>query len=346
MLNLFAPSLLIIGLLPIITNAKSLDILSLKNTTLEVQLTPQAGGRINALHLKGKANFFKVGATFTHPPQVEISADTEHIDYFGHIVWVGPQSQWWRRQKLNMPRFNASAVWPPDPYLAFADNQVINASATDIELRGVPSPVSGMRIDKHIALSAKVANRVDLHATAINISDSEQAWDLWFNTRVLGDSLIVVPVKNDEDVRFESFADKDTGPISISATADLLLFNGADFNHDKAFNKGKVYIQPAQGWMAAFRQGQLFIVTFVLQDKSSIHPQQGQIELYASYNYASPAEGLIEMEFHTPFKHLAQGEKMHGAAHWYLFDYTSQLTEAEALVLLEQKISWIKGLED
>jgi hypothetical protein len=324
--------------------AEPFPMLQLHNSTLQLNLTPSLGGRVIGFNLRDKSNFLKIGDAFNQAIQAHVSANAESIDYFGHIVWLGPQSQWWQKQRLNQTRFTAGAQWPPDPYVIFADNKLLTHSATEISLQGKASPISGMQLNKRFYLHAEIDNLVSQAINAINISKSEQAWDIWFNTRVSADTHIVVPVADFSDVRISSFEDQDNGPVSVNLESQLLNIDITTFSRDKTKHKGKIFIQPSQGWLAGYKQGQLFIIQFPLLAANLIHPEQGQVEVYVAHQQAAEDKGLIEMELHTAFQHLAPGQSMRGQSNWFMFDYPQDASQQQILAILQTKIQWINNL--
>jgi hypothetical protein len=148
-----------------------------------------------------------------------------------------------------------------------------------------------------------------LEVEATNTREAPVAWDIWFNTRVGPESDLLVPVGGHaESFRLETFEgnpvsadpdDLERGYFSFAAGDDV---------------KAKAFIQPAAGWLAAFSQGQLFVIEFDLQPREAIHPDQGQVELYLDSN---PESGLLELEVHAPFRTLAPGERMSARERWH-----------------------------
>ncbi|CEJ48841.1 exported hypothetical protein [Xanthomonas citri pv. bilvae] len=81
-------------------DAAAVERLQLKTNAIELSVTPAFGGRVLSFNLRGQANVLKLGAAVEQQPAPEVSATAGDIAYFGHDVWVGPQSQWWLHQQL------------------------------------------------------------------------------------------------------------------------------------------------------------------------------------------------------------------------------------------------------
>lgn len=292
----------------------------LSNEVLELSLTPAFGGRVLSFNLRGQPNVLKVGTAVERLPAPVVSATAGDVPYLGHDVWVGPQSQWWVHQQVNPQRQAAAAVWPPDPYLSLATTRVVTHGPSRASLQGVPSPVTGVQLGKHIALSGTRADTVELRATARNIRKQAIAWDLWFNTRVAASTRVFVPVASTADVRVQPAAEPGTTAPTFSHHAGVLALR-ADARHDGLIQRGKLLLQPSAGWMAGFAGTQVLVIRFAHQPLASIHPEQGQVELYLDAPPQHPEQGLLEMEVHAPYRQLAPGAQMQAQEQWTVLPY-------------------------
>ena len=297
----------------------------LSNGTVTVDVTPDIGGRILAAGLIQQPNFLRVGSAVASNPNPAVTSIANNIAYLGHETWVGPQSQWWTHQLVNPERRAAKAVWPPDPFLVLAKNTLQEKNTQKVIMQGASSPVSGVAMQKTFSLVDGKPNQIRLDVTAQNIRDSKVAWDIWFNTRVPHTTHVYVPVASMDDVRVEHFTDETYGPLEHTINEGLFaLENNSPEAHQG--RKGKVFIQPSQGWMAAFRDQQVLIIQFALQPKNAIHPEQGQIELYQEFLNAHAEEGLLELEVHAPYKTLKPREAMSATEIWSFLPYTGEQT--------------------
>ena len=311
------------------------------NGTVAIEITPDIGGRVLSASLVGQPNFLRVGPAVISDPNPQVTPESNNIGYLGHETWVGPQSQWWVHQLLNPRRAAAKAVWPPDPFLILAKNTVQEKNAQQVTLESPNSPISGVVMQKTFSLVEAKPNQIRLDVTAQNIRDSNVAWDIWFNTRVPHTTNVYVPIASMKDVRIEHFTDATYGPLEHNFSEGFFaLENFSPSTHQG--RKGKVFIQPSQGWMAAFRDQQLLVIQFTLQPKSAIHPEQGQIELYQEFLNKSPEEGLLELEVHAPYKTLKPRDTMSATEVWTLLPYKNEQTPAAQRAflreLLEQSI--------
>lgn len=307
----------------------------LDNGTVAVEITPDIGGRLLSAHLSGQPNFLKIGAAVTTEPDPLVTPEANNIGYLGHEIWVGPQSQWWTQQLLNDERRAKKAVWPPDPFLILAKNKIAEKKTQQVILRSPASPISGVAIKKTYALVDDNPNQIQLNVEATNIRDTKVSWDIWFNTRVPYSSHVYVPVAKENDARIEHFSDATYDGLTHNFSDGIFALENSN-SAQKQGRKGKIFIQPSQGWMAAFRDKQLLIIQFNLRPKSAIHPEQGQIELYQEFLNAEPAEGLLELEVHAPYKTLQPGVSMSAAETWTLLPYDGPATRAAHITFLKQ----------
>ena len=297
----------------------------LENEYLSYSVTPALGGRGLAFAVPGYSNLLLVGQEVMTSPEPVIAADGENYPYLGHIVWIGPQIDWWRHQSLNAERRDAGAVWPPDPYTVLVENKVVFRDETALELAAPASPVTGLQLNKRYQLDGDtLVHQVE----ATNTRSEPVAWDIWFNTRVRSDAHVFVPVRDFEnDFRLETFE----GDEAV-ADVERMQVGYFDFKRGGSF-KAKAFIQPSAGWIAAFSAGQLFVIEFELQAKEAIHSSQGQVELYLDTN---PESGLLELEVHAPYMTLKPGEAMAAAERWHAWPSDAS-TLAEQLAELRRR---------
>lgn len=312
--------------------------LSLHTDALTLELTPALGGRGLGFARHGHANVLKVGSVVTEQPTPRVDAQADDIAYLGHDVWLGPQSSWWRDQDLNLARREAGANWPPDPWLSFATTRVLAQSERQVELEGVISPVTGVRLRKTFTVVPDRDDSVDVAVTATNNRDRPLTRDLWFNTRTFADAVVYVPVESARDVRVAADGDPRRAPLQPTIDDGLLRLQREPIPADMDGRRGKIFIQPARGWLAAFVKQQLFLIRFPLQARSAIHPEQGQVELYHD-DRRDVAEGLLELEVHAPLRTLAPGESMQASERWTLLAYSGAATASEQRAFLCGEVS-------
>lgn len=310
----------------------------LENDRVILEATPSFGGRLLSFSRKGQKNLLKLGEPVITRPEPEVTAMADHIDYLGHSVWVGPQNEWWEHQSLNPTRKASGSSWPPDPFLVFGKNTLIESTDSTLVLEGMPSPVSGVQLRKTFRLldADENGHDVELEVAATNIRDRDLAWDIWFNTRLHPSARVYVPVASPDDFWLNQLDNNNTGPLLHSLAEGVFSLDLKAPSQGKTGRKGKAFIQPSQGWMAAFTQGQVFIISFPLQPRSAIHPQQGQVELFLDYRPDTPAEGLLEMELHAPYRRLAPGETMQAKEYWRVLRYSGP----------DQRAAHVKFLRD
>lgn len=313
------------------TKATDVERIRLQSIDVVIDVTPALGGRVLHVGRIGLPNLIKTGEPVALEPAPAVSAEADDIGYLGHDVWLGPQSGWWSDQQVNPARRAAKAVWPPDPYLAFAQTRVVVRSPDRLVLEGADSPVTGVRLLKSFAFDPTDPATVVVTATARNIRDRPLARDLWFNTRTSAATRVYVPVADTRDVRVEGAK----GAVP-SWRIDAGVFAFLPPPPGTAMRRGKLLLDPSAGWMAGFAQGQAFVIRFDLQPREAIHPEHGQVELYLDHAGDLQA-GLLEMEVHAPFRTLASGEAMQARERWTVLPYDGPETpEAQVAFLCER----------
>ena len=304
----------------------------LDNGRVRAVVTDAIGGRLLSFSLAGQPNFLRTDDT-AGDPSAPADAATGNVAWLGHEVWAGPQKQWWVHQDVNPARKAAHAPWPPDPWLSLTKYTLVEAGAAAVALRSPASPVNGLQLSKRYALVPGKPNSLCLEVSGVNRRDRQVAWDIWFNTRVHAPTHVYVPVAAEGDVRIEPRTPVD-GFAPLRHTLAERVFSLAHPAAGQTPRRGKVFLQPAAGWMAGFHGAQAFIVEFPLQPRAAIHPDQGQIELYNEIHPGQPGKGLLEMEVHAPFRTLAPGARMAASEQWTLLPYDGPATRAGHLAFL------------
>ncbi|WP_250459315.1 DUF4380 domain-containing protein [Microbulbifer litoralis] len=299
-------------------DAQQIEAHTLENDKLSYRFTPQIGGRGLGFSTAGGENLLKVGAAVREVPAPQATAEAGFVPYFGHIVWPGPQGDWWKQQTLNAGRREAAAVWPPDPFTVLAASKLIKLTETEAEMVSPVSPVTGLQLTKRYRLDGDTLQH---QVQAVNRRDEPVRWDIWFNTRVSPDARLYVPVRDfDGDLRLEKFPEMSAVAQADKNKRQLGLFDFARGENVKA----KAFIEPAAGWIAAFDRGQLFLIEFEQQPRESIHPEQGQVEVYLEQDPDKPGSGVMELEVHAPYRELAPGESMAAEENWRALAYTGE----------------------
>jgi hypothetical protein len=193
-----------------------------------------------------------------------------------------------------------------------------------------------VELRKRYALVEGKPNSLRLDVAATNRRGAAVAWDIWFNTRAHADTAVYVPVAARADVRIEAADGGRPAPRYLLEQGIFALDIPAPGAADAA-RKGKVFLQPAQGWMAGFRAGQVLVIQFAHQPRSAIHPDQGQVELYHDFQPGRPDEGILEMEVHAPYRQLAPGQSMQAQELWTILPYDGPDTRAGHLAFLRTK---------
>ena len=312
--------------------AAEVERIRVQSTDVVLEVTPALGGRVLHVGRIGHPNLIRIGEPVASQPMPAVSGDADDIGYLGHDVWLGPQSGWWSDQQVNPSRRAAKAVWPPDPYLAFAQTQVVARSPERLVLEGIDSPVTGVRLLKSFAFDPADPSTLVVTATARNIRDRPVARDVWFNTRTSAATRVYVPVADVRDVRVEG----EDGVVP-AWRIERGVFSFQPATPAMTLRRGKVFLQPSAGWMAGFAQGQVLVIRFEHQPRAAIHPEHGQVELYLDHARDVQA-GLLEMEVHAPFRTLAGGEAMQARERWTVLSYDGPETQEAQMAFLCERL--------
>lgn len=319
--------------------AQSGDLIFLRNDHIEVGVLPEVGGRVVLLRKPGLNNILKSDARLWEDAgkqKPEISAFSDFEAFNGHIVWIGPQSEWWIHQDLNKNRRIQKAVWPPDPYLIYGKFDVIAQSDTMIKMAGPESPVSGVRLYKEITIDS--TGIVTFTATAENIRAENISWDLWMNTRLDGFSQCWVPIEENGVLDLVKSDHEKTEATPYKISDGFFTYLPAIPQKPKKEQVQEAHLNPSKGFMIGFDERQMVIIRFEKIGQNVIHPNHGMVELY-SYIDDTGDETLLELELHGAYRTLEPGETMSLTETWQVFPYNGN-------PIAEEQIEFIRKVKD
>ena len=281
----------------------------------------EVGGRIVYISHKGSDNLLKSNPELWNEDpsdRPEIGPEAGWKAYNGHIVWVGPQSEWWTRQDLNKARKEKRSGWPPDPYLVYGNYEIIEKKDNSVKLSGPESKISGLKLTKFIEI--KQDGSLYFEVEAVNTRRVAVEWDLWLNTRVNGYTLAYVEVDSEADVRIPSHRRKTNDSVRWAICKDYFYYLPEPPPDNVAQRNSKAFITPSNNYINAFFDKYLLRIEIPEVDPEEIHPDQGVVEIYNSTT-GNPENALMELEFHTPYRLLQPGESMKTWEKWQIFRY-------------------------
>jgi hypothetical protein len=285
--------------------------ITLSNAKIEVGIAPELGGRIVFLRKPGtEGMLLSDPKIWTDPSFVapEILETPEFYPFNGIILWVGPQSEFWKNQSWNLKLKERNANWPPDPFGEYGRFEVVKQEKDFIEMLGLESPVTGLQLRKTFRITSE--GKVELGFTATNHRSEPVTCDLWVNVRVNCHAKASVKVKSMDDVRIESTSVRTREALATSFENGIFSVLPEMPSQDKRTRTGKVFIYPEIPEIVATYKGERMTIRFDKVPKEQIHPEQGAIELYSNIaDVPNPDSELLELEFHGPYGTLLPGEK-------------------------------------
>jgi hypothetical protein len=315
----------------------NVNMIELTDGFLSVGILPMAGGRIVSLRREDGCNLLKSDpALWTADCPVPSAQLLDFTAYNGHEVWVGPQSQWWKHQDINLEKRESDLFWPPDPYISYGRYRITSRTACSLVMVGPDSPVSGIRFTKRISLDGRGGLRFEVEAC--NIRPVSMAWDLWMLTRTDGHNPVFVPVASPDEVRVGPPTHSYEGPAPyevLKVGADA-YFTFTPELRDASFSAStaKAFIHPSRPFMATLSGDSLLVIHFEHHDQQLLHPEQTEVELY---NYASEdAAALMEMEYHAPYVLLQPGLTMSACEFWQVLPYVGSCTREDICRALKE----------
>lgn len=322
-----------------VLNSNENDLIILKNKNIEVGILPEVGGRVVLLRKPGYENILKSDSTLWKNSKInkpEISAFSDFKAYDGHIVWVGPQNEWWTHQDINMIRRDNASVWPPDPYLIYGSFEVLEQTDSSLKMVGPVSPISGVKLYKDISINN--SGVVKFTVTMENIKLENVNWDLWMLTRMDGFAKCYVPIRNNGIIEFLHKEDKyiDTTPYFIED--GFFTLNPTLPKNSKKEQVQEVHLNPSSGFIAGFSNKQMLLIQFEKINQKLIHPNHGLVELYNSIN-ANGTKRLLELEMHSSYGELKPGETKSSTEFWNILPYMDDCNSKSHIKYLKKILS-------
>jgi len=285
----------------------------LENRVVRVVIAPYAGGRILEYRLLHGPNVLQ-GDPEMEPGEVpEPSFDARFQPLQGHVFWVSPQSRWWSSRGGE----ERGKEWPPDPWLIYGRDKIVARTAHSLQLQGVPSPLSGVRLDKQYELLAD--GRLQLEAVMTNVSDEPATWAIWSNTRLPITSRLRLPKRPEVSWRYshEPGLQSEYQSWRLEEKKDWLAVDLAETGEAVT---GKALVTTEIGWVEARHSGLTFQKsTAWLAGAGEVPVGHGPVEIFATAG-PSGGEGFLEIEFHGAERTLAPGESQKYRETWRLVE--------------------------
>lgn len=300
------------------------ELLTLRKGDLRVGILPDVGGRIVLLTRVGGENLLKSDKDLWHErlsERPEVGKRTEFKAYNGHIVWLGPQSQWWTQQDVHWWRCRRGAQWPPDPYLIFGTYRLLEQTDSSVVMQSPDSPITGVRLTKVVQLLS--GGEVRLTVVAENIRSESVSWDLWFNTRFRGYDRCYVPLRSSDNLRLDHPGDELSEPVGYQLKNNFFTFLPDKPSAGKSQQVSKAFIYPDSAYIAGFSGSQALIIRFEHHSAEEIHPEQGLVEIYNNLKN-NEESSLLELEYHAPYRELMPGGTMTATQHWQVLPYDGE----------------------
>jgi hypothetical protein len=314
-----------------------MELVEITNGTIVLGALPSLGGRVVLLKTTGGENLLDSDPRYWKAPFPGPSLATPFAPWNGRIVWVGPQSGFWSQQDLEPER--AGAPWPPDPFNEAGRFEIVEQTPSRLRLRGEASPVTGLALEHDYEITGE--RTVRLAVTATNGRDTPVSWDLWPNTRVRPDGFPYVPLgPGEESLRVDVPDDSSTTTGAyphVVVEGWLAVPPGVEPEPPRRRLTVKAFVRPSSGLIAYFRDGQLLLIRAEEVPVENLHPDQAFIEIYRGAG-EDPADNILELEMHGPYRTLAPGESMSFEQTFEVLDYDGSATQADHLARLAELV--------
>lgn len=311
-------------------NSDTDPLIFLENDNIRAGFLPEVGGRLVFLGRPGGENLLKSDSTlWSESGEVRLapSAAADWKAYEGHIIWIGPQSEWWTHQDMNPKRRNSKALWPPDPYLIYGNFKVLEQTASSLMLEGPASPVSGVQLTKRYSLTE---SGLEIEVKMTNSSDIPVSWDIWSNARFEEYTLFFVPRCEKGILRIDTNERGKSAGLKGEIVESAFTFVNQTSESGNEAGSAKAFLHPEQGRIVAVEKGSMLVMDFDYVEQDQIHPEQAFVEVYKMFTPGG-SEGLLELEHHSAYKVMQPSDSHTLKEAWSIYEYSGKMEVEEAL---------------
>ncbi|MDA3882507.1 MAG: DUF4380 domain-containing protein [Bacteroidales bacterium] len=311
---------------------ESVHIEYIESKGVRLGVAPQIGGTLVFLSKHNSSNVINANQELLASSfRPNITPEADFYPYNGHTVWLGPQSAWWTQQNVNTERKKEASPWPPDPYIVYGEYEVVSKTAHTIVLRSPASPVWGVQIEKSFAINTD--GSVFLSVLVQSVVDYPIAWDIWFNTRMRGLDRVYVPVRED-DFKIEHVCNEWSTDMPAEYRDGFFTYTPIVPPSDKRERGSKTYVYPETPDIYAFSDDCMLHIFAEKYVPEQIHPEQGHIEIFNRTAHVE-SDGLLELEYHAPYKKLMPGESMQSWQLWDVSEYSGGNSPDEHIEMIQ-----------
>ncbi len=294
------------------------EIIRLSNAEVEIEIAPRLGGRITSFRRRGGKNvLFSVADAGRENAVPSLHYRREFRQYYGHVMWLGPQSAWWQQQEAEPVPREKGWNWPPDPYWEFSRFAVIFPMEDRVLLISGHSPFSGVTMTKEVRLRR---NGVELRTAIVNTGKRRVSWGLWSNTRVCADAVVCVPADPEQPLKYEfkTWDILNEKMLTGEIVNGYFVFRtpGREAGDNRIY-KGKSFLVPARPEIIARIGKCIFVKRTHPVSPSEIAPGHCPTEIYAELG-GTGRKSFWELEFHGEYRTLDPGDALTFSEYWAL----------------------------
>lgn len=293
----------------------------LSNDQVELGVLLAGAGRAVVFRLRDQDNVLDGKPETWDPAAIPQPEYLKFIDLGGHMVWVGPQNDWWTKQTVTDKHWG---IWPPDPWTINSTFSVESATADSLTVVGPTSPVTGLQMRKSYQLHD---HSVTVTTTATNTTQAPVTWGLWSNLHPVRHAEAFVPLTKGSKVDIH-YAFRH--PNVVLPMRYTLSEPGAYFfkpiAQSQEHYQGKAFISNSPNWMAAFANNWCLIVEIDDIPDKEIAPTQAAIEIYVAQPTTS--EPLLELEHHGRYQTIQPGDTTQLNETWRIVPYSGSADPA------------------
>jgi hypothetical protein len=328
-LRIFFWGVAILSVLPAGASGQDLERIVLENGFLKIDFVPALSGRVSGFvagESDGLIAFQAPNQALRRPPV------PEHDPSGGGTLWLSPQADWWRHQRVDADRRRRLPPWPPDPYGERADFRVHRPDPSSLVFTGPSSPVSGVKLEKTVEFLRR--DLVEWSWAAQNRTWGIRRWGLWPNFRFEPETEFWIWNPDRESPRWSG---KGALPPQVAhQQGRWLVVNGS-----KTSESGKISLRDWTGRVIFFYRDMAVRVTVPRVAATRVAEGHDPLEIFINAEMGNPSRRCTEFEVHGPRRVLLPGAATRFTQQWLVKKIGDSLSESDrealALSLLEAR---------
>lgn len=290
---------------------------------LTITMVPGLSARVSEVRVGDSPNLLVSEIPEFAPVQPPVAANDNSG---GGTVWLSPQKDWWRSQRVDADRRRRLPSWPPDPFGERSVFRPVSRQPDTLSFEGPRSPISGTRLKKSVRLMG--THSAEWEWTLTNTSWGFRHWGIWPNFRVCREAIFWIPV----DGAFPAWSQSQPLPsAAMRRIGKWIVVDALQIDQS-----GKISFEHWNGTMVVF----IGKIAWMIRSEhlpGRVAKGHTPLELFVNAEVGARKQRCIELEIHGPQRRLFPGTST-GLKQWWLFRELPQAPSRQEQAVIAQEM--------